>query len=61
MNTNEASDSVNILAALQYLQSIGEVSSNATIEQIDFGWEICNTAGQSLNFSLNNYELTESF
>jgi hypothetical protein len=34
LNTDGASDSVNILAALQYLHSIGAVSSSATIEQL---------------------------
>jgi hypothetical protein len=55
---NQASGTVDILAALQYLQSLGVEPANATIGQIDFGWEICNTAGQALTFGISNYSLT---
>jgi len=54
---NQASGTVDLLAALKYLQSIGRVSLSAAIGQIDFGWEICSTAGQELTFQMTHYTL----
>jgi putative cell wall-binding protein len=60
LNTNQASGTVDVLAALRYLQSIGQVSPDATLSQLDFGWEICNTSGQSLTFKMSNYSISAS-
>jgi hypothetical protein len=56
LNTNTAAGSVDILAALKFWQSQGEVSATAGISQIDFGWEICNVS--NLNYAVNGYSLT---
>ncbi len=58
-DTNAPSGTVNILAFVKYLQSIGAVSADASISQLDFGWEICQTPGTQ-NFKLSNYSLTAS-
>jgi hypothetical protein len=60
LNTNSPSGTVDILAALKYLQSIGQVGANASIGQLNFGWEICNTAGQTLNYAITGYTLSGS-
>jgi hypothetical protein len=57
---NQPSGTVDLLAALKYLQSIGRVSPAAAIGQIDFGWEICSTAGQALKFQVTHYTLRGS-
>jgi hypothetical protein len=60
LNSNAASGTIDVLAALKYLQSIGQVSANATLAQLDFGWEICNTAGTTQTFQVNNYSISMS-
>lgn len=59
LNTNATSGTIDILAALQYLQSIGQVSTTATIGQLDFGWEVCSTVGTQ-NFAMTGYTLSMS-
>jgi hypothetical protein len=54
---NQPSGTVDLLAALKYLQSIGRVPPSAVIGQIDFGWEICSTARQALTFQVTHYTL----
>jgi hypothetical protein len=58
LNSNEASGSVNLLAAFDYWESIGVIPKGETITEINFGWEICNTGGGTENFSLTGYTLT---
>ncbi len=58
LNSNSASGTIDILGALKYLQSIGQVSSSATMAQLDFGWEICSTDGVTQNFKVTSYSLT---
>jgi hypothetical protein len=59
-NDNASSGTVDLLGTLNYLISQGVEPANSTLGEIDFGWEICNTAGQSLNFSSSGYTLTGS-
>jgi hypothetical protein len=42
---------VNIKAALDYLVSIGDIPLTVGVAQINFGWEICHTDGQTLNYA----------
>lgn len=58
LNKNQAAGKIDILQALDYLVSIGQLPASEMISQIDFGWEICNTAGRSLNFAVTNYTIT---
>ena len=60
LNSNASNGTIDILGVLHYLQSIGQVSTSATIGELDFGWEICNTAGQTLTYVAHNYTLTMS-
>jgi hypothetical protein len=34
------------------------VASNATISQVNFGWEICSTGGIAETFNVTDYSLT---
>jgi hypothetical protein len=58
MNSTQASGSVNILDDLHWLQANGYMKADSGINQIDFGWEICSTAGVPETFTLNRYTLT---
>ena len=60
LNTPENSGTVNIKAALDYLVSIGDIPSTVGVSEINFGWEICHTDGQTLNYALNSYGLSAS-
>lgn len=60
LNTNETSGTIHLLAAFKYWESIGVLSAHALLSQIQFGWEICNTAGKSLTFRLTDYSLSGS-
>jgi Glycosyl hydrolase family 12 len=51
---NQQSGTVNILGALDWVQSNG-YASDLRISQIDFGWEICSTGGAPETFSLSQY------
>lgn len=46
---------VHILAMLRWLTSHGFTSPAANVEQIDFGWEICSTGGNSQVFRVSRY------
>jgi hypothetical protein len=58
LNTNHKSATIDILAALKYFQSVGAVASNASISQVNFGWEICSTGGVPETFNVTGYSLT---
>lgn len=60
LNSNAPSGTIDILGVLHYLQSIGQVSANAAIGEVDFGWELCNTAGTTLHFAVSRYALSAS-
>jgi len=60
LKANHASGAVDVLAALKYLESVGQVPSTATISQLDFGWELCNTAGTTVDFAVNGYSISAS-
>lgn len=58
-DANAPSGTVDILAFIKYLQSIGAVSADANLAQLDFGWEVCQTPGTQ-TFQLSNYSITAS-
>ena len=49
---------MNILAVLKYWIAQGKLAANATIGQVDYGWEICSTNGATLSFAVNGYTLS---
>ena len=55
---NPASGTVDILAVLKYWIAQGKLAANATIGQVDYGWEICSTNGATLNFAVSGYTLS---
>ena len=57
---NAASGSVDILAVLKWLQANGHVPATAGLTAVDFGWEICSTGGNPLNFKVTDYKLNVS-
>jgi hypothetical protein len=59
LHGNPSSGTVDILAVLKYWQSQGKLAANATIGQLDYGWEICSTVGTQ-NFAVNGYTLSGS-
>jgi hypothetical protein len=58
---NEASGSVNILDALDWLVSEHDASSSSYLTQFNFGWEICSTGGHTDTFSVRGLGLAQSF
>jgi hypothetical protein len=49
---------VHLLWALYWLVHKGYLSSSDILTQVNFGWEICSTSGQPMDFTLTNYSLT---
>lgn len=60
LNTDESSGTIDVLDVLKYWQSTGVIPADTTIGQLDFGWEICNTAGRQLTFQVTNYTISSS-
>jgi hypothetical protein len=58
LDTNQRSGTIDILDGLHYFQSKGVVANNATIGQVNFGWEICSTGGVAETFEVTDYSLT---
>jgi hypothetical protein len=58
LNTNQRTGTIDILDGLRYFQSKGVVANNATISQVNFGWEICSTGGVAETFEVTDYSLT---
>ena len=52
-----ARGTIDVLAGLQWLQSKGYVASDATLSQVNFGWEICSTGGVAETFEMTSYLL----
>jgi hypothetical protein len=57
LNQNQRVGTAHILSVLHWLQRHGIVSAGARIGQIDFGWEICSTAGHLGIFGMKQYTL----
>ena len=58
LNHNETSGTVDILAVFRWLQQSGFLSAGATLDAVDFGWEICSTNGVPEYFSVSHYTLS---
>jgi hypothetical protein len=60
LDRNEQSGTVDILAALKWLQGHRLVSPKAGLGQVDFGFEICSTGGKPEKFAVSRYTLTSA-
>lgn len=60
LNSNKTSGTIDILAALNWLESHGYVPSGSGLNQIDFGWEICSTGGSAKTFVMTRYGIQSS-
>jgi hypothetical protein len=49
--------SVDIGAMLQYLENIGNIPASSTLEQVEYGFEICSTGGENEEFELNGFSV----
>jgi hypothetical protein len=56
-NSNVSSGNLNLLAFFQYVINNGWVPSNSTLNQVDYGVEICSTNGQPATFSFSNFSV----
>jgi hypothetical protein len=54
---NASSGTVDLLAALQYLEDRGDLAASDMLWQVNFGWEICSTAGAPETFTISNYSV----
>jgi len=57
---NASSGTVDLFAALKYLQGRGDLAAGDVLWQVNFGFEICSTAGAPETFTVSNYSLTSS-
>jgi hypothetical protein len=56
-NTNEATGSIDIQDFFNYLITNGILSSTTSLNQINFGWEICSTNNTAATFTMNGFSL----
>jgi Glycosyl hydrolase family 12 len=57
---NASSGTVDLHAALTYLEGRGDLKASDVLWQVNFGWEICSTAGAPETFTASNYSLASS-
>jgi hypothetical protein len=57
---NASSGTVDLLAGLHYLESRGDLTGTDLLWQVNFGWEICSTAGAPETFTVSNYSVGSS-
>jgi len=57
-NANTESGSVNILNVLKWLSARGYEAGNPTLSSVNYGFEICKTNGQPMNFGVTSYTVT---
>ena len=57
---NASSGTVDLHAALQFLEGRGDLTASAVLWQVNFGWEICSTAGAPETFTISNYSVGSS-
>ena len=51
---------VDLLAGIKYLMSRGDLSASDKLWQVNFGFEVCSTAGVPHTFTVSNYTLASS-
>jgi hypothetical protein len=55
LNHNEQSGETHILASIDWLIKHHQVPATATLTEVQFGWEIASTHGQSADFKISKY------
>jgi hypothetical protein len=60
LNHNATTGTVDLLAGIKYLMSRGVLSGNDKLWQVNFGFEVCSTAGHPEAFTVSNYTLASS-
>jgi len=57
LDHTETTGKTHILASIDWLMAHGDVPSNATLTQVNFGWEIASTASKPEDFTVTSYWL----
>ena len=57
LDHNETSGSVDLKAMLQTMVSLGYIPAASPLTQIPFGWEISDTGGKPVTFSLSKFDV----
>jgi hypothetical protein len=57
---NASSGTVDLLAGLKFLESRGSLTGSDKLWQVNFGWEICSTAGAPETFTVSNYSVNST-
>jgi hypothetical protein len=60
LNHNATTGTVDLLAGIKYRISRGALSGNDKLWQVNFGFEVCSTAGHPEAFTVSNYTLASS-
>ena len=60
LDHNATSGTVDLLAGIKYLISRGDLSASDKLWQVNFGFEICSTAGAAETFTVSNFTLASS-
>jgi hypothetical protein len=61
LTKNETSGTINYYAILSWLHKDGTLASSDTLSQFNFGWEICDTGGKALTFTVHSLTLHQTF
>jgi hypothetical protein len=61
LTKNETSGTIHYFAILEWLHSHGMLPASNTLSQFNFGWEICDTGGKSLTFTVHSLTLNQKF
>ena len=57
LDHNETSGSVDLKAMLETMVSLGYIPATSPLTQIPFGWEVSDTGGQPVTFSLSRFDV----
>jgi hypothetical protein len=60
LDHNAPAGTVDLLAGIKYLISRGDLSASDKLWQVNFGFEICSTAGAPQTFTVSNFSLASS-
>jgi hypothetical protein len=57
LDHNETSGTVDLKAMLETMVSLGYIPATSSLTQIPFGWEVSDTGGQPVTFSLSRFDV----
>ncbi|HUN31800.1 MAG TPA: hypothetical protein VMU95_07245 [Trebonia sp.] len=58
LDHNETSGTVNLKAMLQTMVSLGYIPATSPLTEIPFGWEISDTGGKPVTFSMSRFDVS---